>query len=52
LLTVGLGGISRVAVVQSQGIWRESLTAEDISNNLDAIVNLGAAHEIRAIPNL
>ncbi|MGO9385668.1 MAG: SDR family NAD(P)-dependent oxidoreductase [Mycobacterium sp.] len=52
LLTVGLGGISRVAVVQSPGIWRESLTAEDISNNLDAIVDLGAAHEIRAIPNL
>jgi NAD(P)-dependent dehydrogenase (short-subunit alcohol dehydrogenase family) len=52
LLTVGLGGISRVAVVQSQGIWRESLTAEDISNNLDAIVDLHAAHEIRAIPNM
>jgi len=52
LLQVGLGGVARVAVVQSQGIWRESLTAEDISNNLDAIVGLGAAHEIRAIPNL
>jgi NAD(P)-dependent dehydrogenase (short-subunit alcohol dehydrogenase family) len=52
LLTVGLGGITRVAVVQSQGIWRESLTAEDISNNLDSIVDLGTAHEIRAIPNL
>jgi NAD(P)-dependent dehydrogenase (short-subunit alcohol dehydrogenase family) len=52
LLTVGLGGISLVAVVQSQGIWRESLTAEDISNNLDAIIDLGAAHEIRAIPKL
>jgi NAD(P)-dependent dehydrogenase (short-subunit alcohol dehydrogenase family) len=52
LLQVGLGGVARLAVVQSQGIWRESLTAEDISNNLDAIVDLGAAHEIRAIPNL
>jgi len=52
LLTVGLGGISLVAVVQSQGIWRESLTAEDISNNLDTIIDIGAAHEICAIPKL
>jgi len=52
LLTVGLGGVSRVAVVQSKGIWRKSLTAEDISNNLDAIGDLNTAHEIRAIPNM
>jgi NAD(P)-dependent dehydrogenase (short-subunit alcohol dehydrogenase family) len=51
LLQVGLGSIARVAVVQSQGIWRESLTAEDISDNLDAIVDLGTAHEIRPVPD-
>jgi NAD(P)-dependent dehydrogenase (short-subunit alcohol dehydrogenase family) len=52
LLQVGLGGITRLGVVQSQGIWRESLTAEDIADNLAAILDLGTGHEIRAVPNL
>jgi hypothetical protein len=35
--------VARVAVVFSQGMWRSPMTAEDIAENLDAIMNLGDA---------
>ncbi|WP_179469778.1 SDR family NAD(P)-dependent oxidoreductase [Mycolicibacterium vinylchloridicum] len=50
VLQVGLGGIARIAVVRSPGIWRSSLTAEDIAANLDEIGGIGDAQELPAVP--
>jgi len=40
VLQVGMGGIARIAVIHTQGIAKESLTAEDIADNLDAILDV------------
>jgi len=34
-----MGGVSRIAVVHSPGITKTPLTAEDIAENLDAIMD-------------
>lgn len=43
VLHVGMGGVSSLAVVQTQGLWQEALAAEDIAQNLDVIMDTGGA---------
>ena len=40
VLQIGMGGVSRIAVVRSAGISKSALTAEDIAENLDRIMDL------------
>ena len=40
VLQVGMGGVARLAVVHAQGINKQSLTAEDIADNLDTIMDV------------
>ncbi|HET9566617.1 MAG TPA: SDR family oxidoreductase, partial [Mycobacterium sp.] len=40
VLQVGMGGVARIAVVRAQGISKQPLTAEDIAENLDQIMDL------------
>jgi NAD(P)-dependent dehydrogenase (short-subunit alcohol dehydrogenase family) len=40
VLQVGMGGVARLADVHTQGISKDSLTAEDITENLDAIIDV------------
>ena len=35
-----MGGVARLAVVHTQGISKDSLTAEDIAENLDTILDV------------
>jgi len=44
VLQVGMGGVARIAVVRAQGIWKQSLTAEDIAENLDQVMDLSDAY--------
>jgi len=39
ILQVGMGGVSRIAVVHTPGIAKSLLTAEDIAENIDAIMD-------------
>jgi NAD(P)-dependent dehydrogenase (short-subunit alcohol dehydrogenase family) len=39
ILQVGMGGVSRIAVVHTPGIAKSPLTAEDIAEHLDAIMD-------------
>ena len=43
VLQAGMGGVSRIAVVVGQGIWRSPMTAEDIADNIDTIMNVDDA---------
>ena len=38
-----MGGVSRIAVVRTPGITKSPLTAEDIAENLDTIMDTSAA---------
>jgi NAD(P)-dependent dehydrogenase (short-subunit alcohol dehydrogenase family) len=40
ILQIGMGGVARLAVVHTQGISKDSLTAEDIAENLDTILDV------------
>jgi NAD(P)-dependent dehydrogenase (short-subunit alcohol dehydrogenase family) len=40
VLLAGMGGVSRLAVVRSAGIFMSSLTVEDIAENLDQVLDL------------
>jgi hypothetical protein len=40
VLQVGMGGVARLAVVHTQGIAKDGLTAEDIADNLEAIMDV------------
>ena len=44
VLQIGMGGVARIAVVQTQGIAKSPLSAEDIAANLAAILDLTDAH--------
>ena len=39
ILQVGMGGVSRIAVVHTPGIAKSPLTAEDIAENLDRVMD-------------
>lgn len=43
VLQVGMGGVARLAVVHTQGISKDDLTAEDIAENLDTIMDVNDA---------
>jgi hypothetical protein len=43
VLLIGMGNVSRIAVVRSQGVFKSPLTAEDIAENLDQIMDLNDA---------
>lgn len=43
VLQAGMGGVSRIAVVRTAGIVRTPLTAEDIAENLEAIMDISGA---------
>ncbi len=43
VLQVGMGGVARIAVVRTPGIVRTPLTAEDIAENLDAVMDISDA---------
>jgi hypothetical protein len=43
VLQIGMGGVSRIAVVNTPGISKSPLTAEDIAENLDAIMDVSEA---------
>jgi hypothetical protein len=40
VLQVGMGGVARLAVVHTQGINKQPLTAEDIADNLDTVMDV------------
>jgi NAD(P)-dependent dehydrogenase (short-subunit alcohol dehydrogenase family) len=44
ILLIGMGGVARIAVVRTQGVWKSPLTAEDIAENLSQIMDLNDAH--------
>lgn len=44
VLQIGMGSVARIAVVRTQGISKSPLTAEDIAENLDDILNVSDAH--------
>ena len=48
VLLTGMGGVSRLAVVRTQGIWKQALSAEDITENLDQIMNVDDAYVTEA----
>lgn len=48
VLLTGMGGVSRLAVVRTQGIWKQPLTPEDIAENLDQIMNTDDAYVTEA----
>jgi hypothetical protein len=39
VLQVGMGGVSRLAVVHTTGITKDALSVEDIADNLDTIMD-------------
>jgi hypothetical protein len=43
ILQIGMGGVSRIAVIHTPGISKSLLTAEDIADNLDAIMDASGA---------
>ncbi len=43
ILQVGMGGVARIAVVHTPGISKSPLTAEDIAENLEEIMNVSDA---------
>jgi NAD(P)-dependent dehydrogenase (short-subunit alcohol dehydrogenase family) len=43
VLVAGMGGVSRLALVETQGITRQSLTVEDIAASLDTILDVTGA---------
>ncbi|OBG93082.1 hypothetical protein A5698_18760 [Mycobacterium sp. E136] len=48
VLLTGMGGVSRLAVVRTQGIWKQPLTAEDIAENLEEIMTVDDAYVTEA----
>lgn len=43
VLQIGMGGVARIAVVRTAGIVKTPLTAEDIAENLEEIMNISDA---------
>jgi hypothetical protein len=47
VLVAGGGQVMRIAVVQNEGFTKETVTAEDIAANLDAVMDLSDAKAIK-----
>lgn len=43
VLQIGMGNVARIAVVRTAGVTRPALTAEDIADNLDSIMDMSNA---------
>ncbi|GFG70430.1 SDR family NAD(P)-dependent oxidoreductase [Mycolicibacter senuensis] len=43
MLQIGMGGVARIAVVRTAGISKTPLTAEDIAENIETIMNISDA---------
>jgi NAD(P)-dependent dehydrogenase (short-subunit alcohol dehydrogenase family) len=43
ILQIGMGGVARIAVLRTQGISKSPLTAEDIAENLEDVMNVDDA---------
>ena len=43
VLQVGMGGVSRLAIVHTTGITKEALSIEDVADNLDTIMDTSDA---------
>lgn len=43
VLQVGMGGVARLAMIHTQGIAKPGITAEDIAENIDAILDVTEA---------
>ncbi|MGI8336936.1 SDR family NAD(P)-dependent oxidoreductase [Actinomadura scrupuli] len=50
VLQVGMGGVARLAVLHTQGLTKTPLTAEDIAENLDTIMDLTGARVTETTP--
>jgi hypothetical protein len=48
VLQVGMGGVARLAVVHTEGINKEPLTAEDIADNIDTVLDVTGARVTEA----
>lgn len=48
VLMTGMGGVSRLAVVRTQGITKSPLSVEDIADNLDQIMNVDDSYVTEA----
>ena len=49
VIRIGLGTVARIAVVHSQGLSKQDLTAEDIAANIDSIMDLTDAQVAEAV---
>jgi NAD(P)-dependent dehydrogenase (short-subunit alcohol dehydrogenase family) len=47
LLPTGGGQVMRVALVQNEGFTKEDLTPEDVATNLQKVMDLSDAHEVK-----
>jgi hypothetical protein len=53
VLQIGMGNVARIAVVRGHGISKDPLTAEDIADNLDSILDLTNADVVdSSLPQL
>lgn len=50
VLQIGMGGVARIAILHTQGLTKTPLTAEDIAENLDTIMNLTDARVTETTP--
>ncbi|BBZ67443.1 short-chain dehydrogenase [Mycolicibacterium insubricum] len=50
MLRIGLGGVARIAIVHSTGLDKPDLSAEDIAENIDAVMDLTGAQVALAVP--
>ena len=50
MLRIGLGGVARIAIVHSTGLDKPELSAEDIAENIDAVMDLTGAQVALAVP--
>jgi NAD(P)-dependent dehydrogenase (short-subunit alcohol dehydrogenase family) len=49
VLVSGGGQVMRMAIVENEGITKDNLTPEDVDENLDRLMDLSDAHEVKAI---
>jgi NAD(P)-dependent dehydrogenase (short-subunit alcohol dehydrogenase family) len=47
VLQIGVGSVARIAVVRTQGISKTPLTAEDVAEHLDDIMEVNDAHQTK-----
>jgi hypothetical protein len=48
VLVSGGGQVMRMAIVENEGITKDGITPEDIAENLDRLMDLSDAHEVKS----